>query len=58
MTNPQGVKNRDYSYSLQDIKQKQDLYAKSWSLKKNIAAIRGVKWKLNYESDDYAFVAK
>ena len=52
--NPQGVKNRDYSYSLQD-KTKADLYANPWSLKK-ILLPSGGQMEIEYESDDYAFV--
>ena len=52
--NPQGLKNRDHSYSLQD-KTKADQYANPWSLKK-ILLPSGGQMEIEYESDDYAFV--
>ena len=52
--NPQGIKNRDYPYALQD-KTKADQYANAWSLKK-ILLPSGGQMEIEYESDDYAFV--
>ncbi|THU30758.1 hypothetical protein FAM09_29605 [Niastella caeni] len=52
--NPEGMKNRDYPYALQN-KTVSDQNAAAWSLKK-ILLPSGGQIEVEYESDDYAFV--
>ncbi len=55
--NPQGQKNADYPYSIQDKAQKStiDQNASAWMLKK-VLLPSGGQIEVNYESDDYAYV--
>ncbi|BAV06165.1 hypothetical protein SAMN05421788_106228 [Filimonas lacunae] len=55
--NPEGMKNSDYPYSLQDSAAKNtiDNNAGAWMLKK-ILLPSGGQIEVDYESDDYAFV--
>lgn len=52
--NPDGMKNRDYPYVIQD-KTTADQYARAWNLKR-ILLPSGGQIEVDYESDDYAFV--
>ncbi len=56
-TNPQGMKNSDYPYSVQDttLKSTIDRNAGAWSLKR-VLLPSGGQIEVTYESDDYAYV--
>lgn len=52
--NPNGLPNNDYPYTARD-RQKSDIYAGSWNLKK-ILLPSGGQMEIKYEADDYAYV--